>query len=61
MPTIGGSEQTTPTQERVIMLGFSPLFWQLTITAGSGNNIVWGFNVTLDIFRVSDFFSREMF
>jgi hypothetical protein len=39
---MGGSEQTTPTQARVMMLGFSFPLWQLTITAGSGNNMVSG-------------------
>jgi len=54
MPTIGGSEQTTPTQASVMMFGFSPFFWQLTITAGSGNNMVCGSIACFAIFSVSE-------
>ena len=47
--TIAGSEHTVPAHATVIILGFSPSLWQLTITAGTGYNIFPGLKSVLDI------------
>jgi len=38
----------------VIILGLSPGFWQLTITAGNGISAVIGSNIFLAIYLISE-------
>jgi hypothetical protein len=52
---MGGSEQTTPAQARVMMLGFPSESTQVTRTTGQGNKAVQGLFLTFmnhDIFRI---------
>jgi hypothetical protein len=49
---MGGSEHTVPAQATVIIFGLSPERQQLTITAGTGYNILPGFQYSLVLFSV---------
>ena len=46
---MAGEEQAVPHQAAVIMLGFPPSFWQLTIITGTGYSIFPGFQSCFDI------------
>jgi hypothetical protein len=45
IPIMGGSELTTPTQAKVMILGFPASSMQVTNTTGVGNNRVAGGSV----------------
>jgi hypothetical protein len=49
MPIMGGSELTTPTQAKVIILGFPASSTQVTKTTGVGKSIVVGGRLFLPI------------